>query len=280
MTTMTNEQLAARIREGKTWLLPILWEQIEKLASKLTGEYVRHNPMSCTQSGMTADDLMGECYLAMVDAVDSYDPEQGDFVPWYCVHVRKAFNAATGNRTQRERLDPLRRADRLERQLDTEEEEGATLGDTIADPVDPYESADERIYRQQLRGDIEKSLEQIPEKNAEVIRSRYFGGKTLAQIGEAGGVSIETIRQRERQALRELRGPKGKRLRAYREEILSGAYRGSGLSRYRDTGTSSTEYTAMKLIELELEKWRTELEAMKSHEETLDTDEPGLQKPF
>lgn len=251
---MTNEQLAARIREGKSWLMPVLWEQIEKLASKLSGEYVRHNPASCTQSGITEEDLMGECYLAMVDAVDSYDPEQGDFAPWYCMHVKKAFNAATGNRTQRERLDPLRRADRLERQLDTQEEEGITLGDTIADPQDQFAQTEERIYTRQLHEDIEKSLEQIPDKNAEVIRSRYFDGKTLAQIGEAHGVSIETIRQRERQALRELRGPKGKRLQAYREDILSGAYRGSGLSRYRDTGTSSTEYTAMKLIELELEK--------------------------
>ena len=51
-------------------------------------------------------------------------------------------------------------------------------------------------------------VDQLPEREAEVIRSRYKGNRTLKQCGEDLGISPERVRQLQDRGLRVLRSSK------------------------------------------------------------------------
>lgn len=89
-----------------------------------------------------------------------------------------------------------------------------------------------------------------------VIVNRYKCKKTREDIGNIIGVSGERVRQIEVAALRKLRSPRIKRMLAERYEVaIQGAYRGT-VGNFKNTWTSSTERTAIKLM-----KWGGEIDA-------------------
>lgn len=89
-----------------------------------------------------------------------------------------------------------------------------------------------------------------------VIVNRYKGNKTRETIGNEIGVSRERVRQMESTALRKLRTPRVTRMLAERYELtIQGAYRGT-VGNFKNTWTSSTERTAIKLM-----KWGGEIDA-------------------
>lgn len=89
------------------------------------------------------------------------------------------------------------------------EEDDTMLGDFIPDDAasDPYSLACDR----NLRENIEKALDMLSEREADVIRLRFgfADGRThtLEEVGEKFGVTRERIRQIEAKALRHLHSP-------------------------------------------------------------------------
>ena len=85
------------------------------------------------------------------------------------------------------------------------EDEDATFGDLVAAPTeDPLAELEVS-----LRNDaLEQALEELPERDAEVLRLRFGLGdeepKTLTDIAKTFGVSRERVRQIEATALRRL----------------------------------------------------------------------------
>lgn len=91
--------------------------------------------------------------------------------------------------------------------------EAAELGDFVCD-VDA-QSADELLAETELRSEARELLDELPEREAEVIRMRFgLGGdtqRTLEEIGQRLSLSRERARQLERDALRKLRVASEKR---------------------------------------------------------------------
>lgn len=69
------------------------------------------------------------------------------------------------------------------------------------------------LERREKRAVIEKSLDTLQPRTAEVIRRRYFHEMTLAETGKAMGITVERVRQIEMKGLRLLRKPNGFGLR-------------------------------------------------------------------
>lgn len=132
-----------------------------------------------------------------------------------------------------------------------------TLEDFLKDDRDPIGDAIDRIHNDELHEAIEKELRAIPEREADVIRKRYYNGLTLKETAATIGVSPERVRQLESGALRKLRRPKAeKRLQAYFTD--SGAYSAGlrcGLHFFKDTHTSAQERAIMKLEEIAGRIW-------------------------
>lgn len=193
---MTNEELVARIQRGETQYYPTLWDQVERFVRQQA--YGRSLDLDGF-GGVTFDDLYQSGYLAMVDAVERYAPERGmAFIGFLALRLKSYFAEAAGGRTARKRQDPIQNAKSLNAPVGENGDD--TLSDFVADPEDPYEEAEARIYRGQLRAELGKALDQIPEDQRETLELRFYRGMSLQAIGEMLGVSTERVRQREAKA--------------------------------------------------------------------------------
>lgn len=110
-------------------------------------------------------------------------------------------------RLSEERVAMVRELPRTVTSLDRPigDDDGATIGDRIAAPEeDALGEMDVSLRKQAL----EHALDELPERDAEVLRLRFGLGEaeplTLAEVGRRLGVSRERVRQIEASALRRL----------------------------------------------------------------------------
>ena len=101
---MSNEELAAAIRAGEQGKITELWAQVRRFALWRARRWAR------VGRGVTVDDLEQEAFIALLDALERWREADGPFLAIYNLRLKAAFTAATGRRTQRDRLDPLDRA--------------------------------------------------------------------------------------------------------------------------------------------------------------------------
>lgn len=108
---------------------------------------------------------------------------------------------------------------------------GATLCDVQEDQAAAcdIEAAEEAVFTEQLHAAIEEALQKLTEREADVIRRRYYGNQGQRQIAQVYGVSSTRVQQLEKTAFTKLR--RNRRLIQWCDEvILSSAWRGIGFS--------------------------------------------------
>ena len=236
---MSNEELVAAIQAGEDrW--GELWEQVAGLVKWKANHIMTALDLRGSSCGVELDDLMQSGYLALVKAVETYDPANGAFSTWLMFHLKNTFAEATGYRTQRGRNEPLNTAFSLDKPL-TDESDSSLFGDFVPDQraAATMEAIEEKEYRRQLREAVEAVLADIPEQSREVIQMRIFQEMTLLQVAEIQGTTPERIRQKENKAIRELRRPRiACRLRSFYD---FNSYFGTGLGAFRTTGMSVQE---------------------------------------
>ena len=131
--------------------------------------------------------------------------------------------------------------------------EDATVGELVASDEDVEGDALDKLQREELRRELWACVDSLPGRQPEVLRMRYQKNMTLGAIGQECNITLDAVRQLQAKALRELRKPKfRKRLRPYLPEtdrVYSAALVGSGISRFNQTWTSSTERVALDLLE-------------------------------
>lgn len=140
----------------------------------------------------------------------------------------------------------IRAAEMLQRPLSISEAlpEGGTLADILPDPSDTIEDLEDHIQHEQLSAALWAEVEDLPDRERQIIRDRFKGGKTLQECGDRLGVACETARKLEAVALRRLR--RKKRLQAFLEsKAESYGYHASGLRTFRRTGSSSVELAVL-----------------------------------
>lgn len=103
-------------------------------------------------------------------------------------------------------MEALRRPVSLERRVGREQD--TELGDLLEDPQSNLDTA---LLRDSLHADLERLLERLSPREADVIRQRFgFDDdqpRTLTEIGEHLHISRERVRQLEARGLRKLRHP-------------------------------------------------------------------------
>ena len=196
--------------------------------------------------GCEVDDLIQSGYIALIDAVKTYRPGAAGFLTWYSFYLRTAFNDAMGLRKRPDLLDRCFVSLEAERSTDIEDSESWL--DSIPDNEDHIADAEDRLYHAQLREAIDKALDEIPERQALIVRRIDLEGKTLNEAGKEIGVSYQRASQLRNQAHRQLRNDKG--LRAFLADNTS-FYLHVGPNQFNTTHTSSTEALALRRIDLE-----------------------------
>ena len=195
---MSNEELALQIRAGKRDRLMELWAQVRRFALQQARRWVYLG-----RGGVTLEDLEQSDFLALLDALEGWRAEAGQFLTWYGLRLKAAFTEATGQRTQRDRLDPLDRALSLEAPVG-DEDDTLTLADVIPDP----QAAEALEGVGEVWDTLHRAVEGLPEGQREEIRRRYWMNQTTAEISVATGVPEKEVRKLEAAALRALRHPR------------------------------------------------------------------------
>lgn len=247
---MTNEELVSQIQKGERDLLPQLWEGVRRYVAKVARSYM---VLYDGRYGVELDDLIQSGFIAMVNAAETYRPGEANFLTWLKYHVKTVFAEATNRRTKAQKKDPLHVASSLYELLSGDEDGEVLLMDTIPAP-DAFEDVEAKIYREQLRNDLEAVLSTIPQRNADVLRLYFFEDKELAEIAESQGISAAAVGAYKRDGLQKMRQKtntkQGAKLKAYIEERMN-YYNGMGLRRFMNTSTSPIEAAVLSREHLE-----------------------------
>ena len=253
---MSNEELVALIQKGECHHLGQLWEQVVGLV-KNKANYIMttvHNPY-----GAEFDDLVNSGYLAMVAAVNSFDPREGHFTTWLGYYLKTAFAETMGYRTVKGKREPINNALSLSymvgEKCDTE------LGELLADlnAETALEAVEEREYQKQLHHAMERALSDIPAGFAEILCKYYYAERTLQEIADEHSISKQTVNNWREKGLDALRNPSiACHLRPY---YTFDFYHSTGLKSFQNDGMSIQErYLILTEDKAYMEKLRQEEE--------------------
>lgn len=178
---MDTNQIAAAVKGGQVDVLT-LWAAVRRFAYRQGNRWYL---ALGSRAGMEPEDFQQAAFLALLDALEGWEPGAGAFLTWYGLQLKAAFTAATGRRTSKR--DPLQSCASLETPI--AEGDALTLGDVLPDPAAEQAIADiaERDRRQRLRRALYLALQTLPEAQRRAVVGRYlYGRKTDARACSAG----------------------------------------------------------------------------------------------
>ena len=178
---MDTNQIAAAVQSRQADIMT-LWAAVRRFAYRQGNRwYLALGSLA----GMEPEDFQQAAFLALLDALEGWEPGAGAFLTWYGLQLKAAFAAATGRRTSKR--DPLQSCASLETPI--AEGDALTLGDVLPDPAAEQAIADiaERDRRQRLRRALYLALQTLPEAQRRAVVGRYlYGRKTDARACSAG----------------------------------------------------------------------------------------------
>lgn len=233
--TRTNEQLALACQAGDRQAIAQLWEQTKALICSWCYHYYERGRDRCAACGVELADLQQEGFLALLDAVQAFEPEREyKFTSWLKFPLKNRCNALLGKRGAPR---PLNGCDSLDETIG--EDKDTAIMDMIADPSagEEFESVEDQEYNRQLHEALQEAMDTLQEKHRDILQWRYYDGLTLQQCGERMQCTPEYTRQLNRQALTRMRSGQSMRiLRRFLGET-SRAYTGTGFQAWKNGGS-------------------------------------------
>ena len=211
---MEASKIAAAVQAGQADRME-LWEAVRRFAYDRAYRWCRAME-GC--GGMVLEDYIQVAFLALLDALESWDPAAGAFLTWYGLKLKGAFTEAVRMRTQRDKRDPIHHALSLDAPLtDSENGEDLTLADVIEDPyaAAEVEAVAELDYQQRRKQALATAHDGLTEDQRRAVVLRHCHGLTLDQTAARMGTTKAAARAAEQKGLRLLRHPKNRELRQY-----------------------------------------------------------------
>ena len=211
---MTTNEIAAAVQSGQADRME-LWEAVRRFSYDRAYRWYRAME---GRGGMMLEDYIQVAFLALLDALESWDPTVGAFNTWFGLKLKGAFTEAVGMRTQRDKRDPIHHALSLDAPLtDSESGEDLTLADVIEDPrsEEEIEAVAELDYQQRRKQALATALDGLTEDQRRAVVLRHCHGLTVDQTASRMGTTRATARAAEQKGLRLLRHPQNRELRQY-----------------------------------------------------------------
>ena len=207
---MTNEDLAIAAQGGDQEALHKLWENVRCLCFMIVHrEWERLGSDRCAAAGITLDDLKQEVYFAFLQAVKAFDFKAGfRFTSYLKFSVKNVFVRACGS--ARCKRNPLNNSISLDVFAGNapDGEENAPLSAIIPDleAEERFLQIDTKIYKEIAREQLEAAMwSYCTPPQREILRLRYFEGKTVTECMEELQLSKSAVCCRETSALQALR---------------------------------------------------------------------------
>lgn len=245
----TNAALAALAVTGNSYALGQLWELNKGLLRSMFWKWYPAHKAQADDHGLTADDFEQEGFFAVQHAAQTYDPAQGAFTTWLAAAMQRQIQRTLTNGHVRNvtgedgklhttSADPLNHCTSLDVPLDDEDGGAATLGDLQEDTTAAAEldAVEDEVFREQLHSALEEALAKLTDREADVLRRRYYQQQPLREVGEAYGVAWSRAQQVEKAAMRKLR--RNPALCRFHDEVIQHhAYRGTGFAAWQHGGS-------------------------------------------
>ena len=250
-TNFSNEEIAVRIQQGETALYAQLWEQTQRLWLMLSMRLYRACQDQCAASGVEPDDVQQICFLALCDAVQAYDPVNGQsLTAFFKYPLQTHFRALLHTRTSKR--DPLNGCSSLDDPLNADEADSIAVVDTLADDTaaQAFEDAEERAFQGKLHDALEAAMQKsLDDTQRGIIDAIYYDGQTMSAIARETGIPPGKIRTQHMNGLRNLR-VQNPHLKEYAEHyITQHAYDWTGLHSFRENQGSSPEILLERLLQ-------------------------------
>lgn len=245
----TNAALAALAATGNSYALGQLWELNKGLLRSMFWKWYPAHKAQADAHGLTADDFEQEGFFAVQHAAQTYDPAQGAFTTWLTAAMQRQIQRTITNGHARNvtgddgklhttSADPLNHCTSLDVPLDDEDGGSATLGNLQKDPAAAAEldAVEDEVFREQLHSAMEEALAKLTDREADILRRRYYHQQRFREIGAAHDVAASRAAQIEHAALRKL-GRNPKLCRFHDEVVQHHAYRGTGFGSWQHSGS-------------------------------------------
>lgn len=245
----TNAALAALAATGNSYALGQLWELNKGLLRSMFWKWYPAHKAQADAHGLTADDFEQEGFFAIQHAAQTYDPAQGAFTTWLTAAMQRQIQRTLTNGHARNvtgedgklhttSADPLNHCTSLDVPLDDEDGGSATLGDLQEDPAAAAEldAVEDEVFREQLHSAMEEALAKLTDREADILRRRYYQRQRFREIGAAYDVAASRAQQVEKAAMRKLR--RNPKLCRFHDEVIQHhAYRGTGFGSWQHSGS-------------------------------------------
>lgn len=226
--------LACKAKDNPAYMAP-LWDAVRRLIGLWASKYAQHIALN-GNSEFDVDDLIQSGYLALVEAVDGYDPENeagAEFTTYLRFAVRRQFAKVTGHYTTKKR--PEQDAVSIDEPLPGQED--LTLLGTLPDPAADFE--EKVIQREAARQDcaaLMVEIEKLPEDQRQALMLTSWEDLTIGAAAEVMGTQPKQVSKAKQKAVNALRRSEtGRRMeKDYCAHFVS-------LKRYKTTLTSEVE---------------------------------------
>ncbi len=186
-----EREIAKKVAEGDKEALKKLIESNLRFVVYIAKKYQGRLPR------LPLEDLISEGNIGLIEAAKRFDFTRNIRFSSYSVHwIRRSIELALKNKSQIE--FPYNTEIIFRDNRDLRERE-----------FDDYKYAEKDVIYSMLSKEINKTLKKLPEREAEIIKSRYgLEGripKVLKKIGEEHNLTKERVRQIERKAVKRLK---------------------------------------------------------------------------
>lgn len=242
--SMTNEELAELIKNRQKEYCADLWAQTRKIFIKKVNSFYNINRLRCDRCGLERADLIQMCYFVMLDAVGAYNPEKGyKFTTYIKFHFINTMREAVGIRGK-SKQNILNDCTSLDIPIDEAEEITRLELVEDAEAFAEFDRCETSLILDKLRLLLDEAIDYLPPTHAEILRLRYFGGATYAEIAERLNIgTAQNVINMESNAFHRILKSRHKRiLQEYRNmELSARAYYNTGLTSFKCKGGSSAE---------------------------------------
>lgn len=198
---MTRQEFTAAVKAvqaGEPGATLKLWEGVRRFVAKAAHRWARNS------NGRTShEDLMQAGFLAMLDAVEKFDPERegGGFLAVLHLTLKTRFAEESGIRTTRR--DALQYAESADAPAYASEDSPA-VADTVPDRGAALAFAEVEYgdFLDYCRRIIGVALDDLTPAQAAIVRQHYLDGLTLEDVASKFGQSSkQAVKEAEERAL-------------------------------------------------------------------------------
>ena len=284
---MTNERLVKEIQSGNKQRYEQLWKQCEKFVRQQANRWstyvefedlVQQGYIILHDAAADYDPDAGTKFITylgnrltwawprwieetgrsirlpshMVHQIQQYEKTQREYKQKYGTEAREAdLSLAMGidlktlhliqEAAQKSRLRSLNEV------IEDEDGSGTELGEQIPDSMDLEAECIERVHNEQLAAVMWPMVDELEDRQSEVIHERYEKNRPLVAIAEERAEPREKTQKDHDAGLRELRKPQRiKKLKPFAQDERMKPMYGTGLTYFKETWESAPEREAMR----------------------------------